>query len=88
MITGPGRGRVLTMSESRIVLRVFRPGTYRLAVRFSRYLTPSVGCAVRGPDGMIRLSLPRAGLVRLAFAPDAGRALAALTGHAARSCAR
>ncbi len=88
MLTGPGRGRVLMMSESRIVLRVFRPGTYRLAVRFSRYLTPSTGCAVRGPDGMIRLLLPRAGRVRLTFSPDAERALAALAGHAARSCAR
>ncbi len=87
ILTGPARGRVLGMSESRIVVRVDAPGTYRIAVRFSRYWEPSLGCAVRGPDGMIRLSVPRAGLVRLSFSPDAGAALAALTGRAARSCA-
>jgi hypothetical protein len=88
IITGPGRARVLAMSESRITASVTRPGTYRLAVRFSRYWRPSAGCAVRGADDMIRLSVPHAGRVRLVFAPDPGRALAALAGHAARSCAR
>jgi hypothetical protein len=87
ILTGPGQGRVLGMTESRIVLRVERPGTYRVAVRFSRYWEPSVGCAARGPDGMIRLSVPRAALVRLDFSPEPGAALAALTGQAARSCA-
>jgi hypothetical protein len=87
ILTGPGRGRVLRMTESRIVLRVERPGTYRVAVRFSRYWEPSVGCAARRSDGMIRLSVPRASLVRLDFSPEPGAALAALTGEAARSCA-
>src|SRR5712691_11444736 len=63
ILTGPGTGRVLRMTESRIVLRVERPGTYRVAVRFSRYWEPSVGCATRGHDGMIRLAVPRASLV-------------------------
>ena len=87
IITGPARAHMVAMTESRIVARIGGPGTYRIAVRFSRYWEPSIGCAVRGPDGMIRLTVPRAGLVRLAFSPDAGAALAALTGHAARSCA-
>ncbi|MDP9261279.1 MAG: hypothetical protein M3O89_04835, partial [Actinomycetota bacterium] len=87
ILTGPGPGRVLRMGESRIVLRVERPGTYRVAVRFSRYWKPSAGCAARGADGMIRLSVPRASLVRLDFSPDPEAALEALTGHAARSCA-
>jgi hypothetical protein len=87
ILTGPGPGQVLRMTQSRIVLRVERPGTYRVAVRFSRYWEPSVGCAARGADGMIRLSVPSASLVRLNFSPDPGAALAALTGHAARSCA-
>ena len=87
IVYGPGAARVLAMTESRIAIRVGRPGTYRLAVRFSRYWHPSAGCAMRGPDGMIRLTVPRAGVVRLGFEFDPGRALAALAGHAARSCA-
>jgi hypothetical protein len=87
IVTGPGVARVLSMSESRIVARVSRPGTYRIAVRASRYWRPSAGCAVRGHDGMIRLTVPRAGRVRLSYAPDPRKALAALSGRAARSCA-
>jgi hypothetical protein len=87
IITGPAPASVLTMRESRVAVHVAAPGTYRIAVRFSRYWEPSLGCAVRGPDGMIRLSVPRAAYVRLDFSPDPGAALAALTGHAARSCA-
>jgi hypothetical protein len=87
IVTGPGPSRVVTMSESRIVVTVARPGTYRIAVRFSRYWQPSAGCAVRGADGMISLSVARPGRVRLAFSPSPQRALAALAGRAARSCA-
>jgi hypothetical protein len=87
ILTGPGPGRVLRMTESHILVRVERPGTYRIAVRFSRYWRPSAGCATKGPDGMIRLTVPRAARVRLSFSPGPGSALAALTGQAARSCA-
>ena len=87
ILTGPARGSVLAMTESRIVARVDAPGTYRVAVRFSRYWEPSLGCVVRGPDGMIRLTVPRAGVVVLHFSPDPGAALAALAGGRARSCA-
>jgi hypothetical protein len=87
IVTGPARARVLTMTQSRLRAWVDRPGTYRFAIRFSRYWEPSIGCAVRGPDGMIRLRVPRAGPVRLSFSPHAGAALAALTGRPARSCA-
>jgi hypothetical protein len=87
LITGPGPARISAMSEDRIAVRVSRPGTYRIAVRFSRYWHPTAGCAVRGPDGMIRLSVPRSGAVRLHFDADPGRALAALAGQAARACA-
>jgi hypothetical protein len=88
IVTGPARGRVLELTESRIVVRVNAPGTYRIAVRFSRYWEPSAGCVGRGEDGMIRLRAPRAGRVEVDFSPDAGSALAALTGRAAPSCAR
>jgi hypothetical protein len=83
----PG-GRVLSMSESRIVLSVPRPGAYRLSVRWSRYWRPSAGCVARTKDGLTRLTVGRAGTVRLSFSPSAGRALSALTGAASRSCAR
>jgi hypothetical protein len=87
ILTGPPGGRVASLTESRIVLAVRRAGTYRLAVRFSRYWRPSLGCALPAEDGMVRLTIPRPGRVSLRFAPDPGRALAALTGGPARSCA-
>ncbi len=83
----PG-GRVLSLRESRIVVTIPRAGAYRLAVRFSRYWTPSAGCATRTKDGMTRLTVQRPGTVRLDFAPSPRRALAALAGGASRSCAR
>jgi hypothetical protein len=88
ILTGPAAARVLKMSQSRIAIRLGAPGTYRLAVRFSRYWKPTLGCVVRGRDGMIRLSVRRAGGIQLTFAPDPRAALAALTGDRARSCAR
>jgi hypothetical protein len=87
IITGPGPARVSQMDESSIVATVARAGTYRVAVRFSRYWQPSIGCVVRAPDGMIRLAVPRPGSIRLEFSPTPKRALAALAGRPARSCA-
>ena len=75
------------MSESRIVVSVASPGTYRVAVRASRYWQPSAGCATKGHDGMIRWTIPRAGRQRLSFSPGPEKALAALTGGKALSCA-
>jgi len=83
----PG-GRVLSMRESRIVVSLAHAGTYRLAVRHSRYWHPSAGCAARTDDGMTRVTVPRAGVVRLDFSPSPRRALSALTGGASRACAR
>jgi hypothetical protein len=86
ILTGPPGGRVVAMTESRIVVSVRRAGDYRLAVRFSRYWQPSAGCATELKDGMTRLSLPRAGRASLKFAPGPGSALSALTGGPTRSC--
>jgi hypothetical protein len=88
IITGPAPAEVVKMGESSIVAAVARPGTYRVAVRFSPYWQPSSGCLKRAPDGMIRLTVPRPGSIRLEFSPTPKRALAALAGRAARSCAR
>src|SRR5262249_46719408 len=87
ILTGPPGARVVSMTESKIVIAVSHAGSYHLAVRFSRYWRPSAGCATRAEDGMIRLMVPGPGQVALRFAADPGTALAALTGRAARSCA-
>jgi hypothetical protein len=88
IITGPAPAEVVKMGESSIVATVARAGTYRVAVRFSRYWQPSSGCLKRAPDGMIRLTVPRPGPIRLEFSPTPTRALAALAGRPAQSCAR
>ena len=87
IITGPRPARLSRMGESTIVATIARAGTYRIAVRFSRYWQTSAGCLRRAPDGMISLSVQRPGPVRLRFFPTPGRALAALAGRPARSCA-
>ena len=87
IVTGAGRARVLALSESKVVVAFARPGTYRVAVRASRYWQPSAGCVTRGDDGMIRWVVPRAGRAKLKFSPGPGKALAALAGGKARSCA-
>jgi hypothetical protein len=87
IISGPAPARVRQLDESSVVATVARAGTYRVAVRYSRYWQPSTGCIKRAPDGMISLSVPRPGSVRLAFSPTPKRALAALAGRPTRSCA-
>jgi len=86
ILTGPPGARVVSLAESRVVVAARRPGSYRLAVRWSRYWQPSAGCATRNHDGMIRLAIARPGRVALKFAPSPRRAFAALAGRAARSC--
>jgi len=86
ILTGPPGGRVVALTESRIVIAARRAGSYRLAVRWSRYWQPSAGCATRNRDGMIRLAIARPGRVALKFAPSPRSAFAALAGRAARSC--
>jgi hypothetical protein len=46
---------------------VQRPGSYRVAVRYSPYWLPSQGCVEEGPDEMLRLVASRAGPVSLRF---------------------
>jgi hypothetical protein len=87
ILTGPLGARVVSLTESRIVLAARHRGSYRLAVRFSRYWRPSAGCLSRTTDGMIRLAIARPGRVSLKFAPNARSALAALAGRSSRSCA-
>lgn len=81
MVTGPGRPRLTSVTESRIGVVVPRGGTYRIAIRWSPYWHASLGCLAKGADGMLRLTTRRPHFVRLAFRVDAARALDELTGR-------
>ena len=87
LVTGPGPANVLELTHTRMSLVIARPGRYRVAVRYSPYWRASAGCVTRGRDAMMRLRVSRAGLVRLRFDVDAGRALAAVAGTPPRACA-
>ena len=84
LAAGPGPARVLHLLPARVLLRVSAPGTYRVAIRFSPYWRTSQGCLSRGSDGMLRLSVARAGRVDLAFHVNLGRGLSVLTGSTPR----
>jgi hypothetical protein len=79
---------VLSLTGSRIVLRVGLAGVYSVDVRYSPYWRPSAGCLSKRQDGLARLTVPRPGVIVLRFQVDAGRAFSALTGDHARTCAR
>jgi hypothetical protein len=60
IITGPGTARLSRMDESSIVATVARRGTYRIAVRFSRYWKTSAGCRNRDRFGCVSRRPPGA----------------------------
>jgi hypothetical protein len=86
IVTGPGRARVLRLTEARIVLQVGRPGWYRVAVGYSPYWRTLQGCLAETRDGMLRLAVPRAGRVVLGFDVAASRLLEALVDSDSRRC--
>jgi hypothetical protein len=86
MLTGPGRPAVLSLTQTRIVMRLHRAGVYRLAVRHSPYWHTSAGCLSRGVDGMLRLAVARPVTLQLAFHLDAHGAMSALRGRHSRGC--
>ena len=71
---------LLSLGESRIRIAVDRPGTVRIAVRYSPYWHASDGCLHEGEDGMLRLTNRRARVVAIVFDVSATRALDALAG--------
>ena len=87
IVTGPGSARVVALHEARVVLDVAHAGTYRVAIRFAPYWQSSAGCVSEGRDGMLRVSVPRAGRVALSFDLDAGAMVAALAGASSGRCA-
>jgi hypothetical protein len=87
VVTGPGEAEVVDVGQGHMLVRLERPGRYRLAVRHSPYWRSDAGCMTRGADGMLRLEAWRAGLVRLEFRVGAKRALAEVVGSARPNCA-
>jgi hypothetical protein len=81
LVRGTGSAAVLKLDETHVVFRVGRAGTYRLAMSYSPYWRASTGCLEPTTDGMIRLHVPRAGVVRLRFVVNASRVFSAVTGN-------
>ena len=80
LITGAHEASVLWMYPTHIVALVDGRGRYKVRIRWSPYWHASSGCVWRGPDGMVRLLAPRAGLVDLRVAVNVTRGLETLTG--------
>jgi hypothetical protein len=87
IVTGEAPARVRSLTQSRIVLSLSKPGRYDVAIRYSPYWRPSVGCLSEREDGMIRYQAPHAGVVVLRFDVSATQALRAVAGHESRVCA-
>jgi hypothetical protein len=86
IVTGPGPSGVVTMREDSMTLRVDRPGTYRIAIRYTPYWHTSAGCVSQGKDRMIRLTMPRPGLARMTFEVDPGGVLTEMAGGKPKPC--
>jgi hypothetical protein len=82
IVSGPGRPTLPTLGESRLVVRVTRGGTYRIAVRWSPYWQASTGCLSHTPEGMLQLRTHEAATVRIVFDVDATSLLDAFAGAA------
>ena len=82
LVTGPGLASVKWLWPTRAVLAVDRPGKYRVALRWSPYWETTQGCVSEGADGMVRLTVRRAGLVQLSFSPSFSSGLETLAGVA------
>ncbi len=88
LVTGTGKAHVISFEHARLVLDVRAPGRYRVAASWSPYWKPTRGCLSRTADGMLWLTVQRAGTVALDVDVTASSALASLEGKAPRRCAR
>jgi hypothetical protein len=86
IVTGPGRARVLSLTQSGALLDVARAGTYRVAIRYTPYWRVSAGCVREARGGMTSLTVPRAGRVTLVFDWTPDRALDVVAGAGASDC--
>jgi hypothetical protein len=80
IVTGPASPKVISTGNNSIVLSLARPGTYRVALRYSPYMTAPNACVRESQDGMILLHARRRGSLTLAFKVTASHALAAISG--------
>ena len=80
MITGPGPATVAALGSAKMQLVVTKPGTYRVAVRWSPYWQAKGACTLKGADGMLRVDAPAAGLINLTFSVSVQRGLETLAG--------
>ena len=81
ILTGPAPARVLRLTATRVIVDLPRPGSYRLAVRFSPYWHADAACLTRGADGMTTIKPRQPGTLQLSFRLNAGSALAAVGGR-------
>ena len=88
LVTGPGPARVLTLSQNGVRLALARPGSYRLAIRYSAYWQARGACFAPGKDGMTIITARRAGVVDIGFDVNAGRVIASLEGARYRGCSQ
>ena len=65
IVTGSSGARVVRLDEAGLTIAVRRPGTYRIATRYSPYWRTSAGCVARTPSGMTQVTVRRGGVVRL-----------------------
>ncbi len=80
LIVGPAPASVMWLWPSRLVAQFDVPGTYRVKVRWTPYWRASQGCVSRTQDGLVRLTVPHAGLTELSFGVSVQRGLQALAG--------
>ena len=80
IVSGPGHPTVTTIGDSNLTLLVAQPGRYRLALRFTPYLTATDACLSETPNGMTIVHATRGGLIDLNFNLSASGALAAISG--------
>ncbi len=87
MITGPAPATLTLLAHAAVEGWVAAPGTYRLRLRYSPYwgVRPAGACVRRVADGMMDITLPRAGGFSVRFADDVGEVLSRLVGSRAAS---
>jgi hypothetical protein len=86
LVTGPGPAPVQSLGADEVVVRLSRPGSYRVATTWSPYWRAPGACVEPNGDGMTRLVASRAGTIRLEFDVTAHAALAALLGRQPQRC--
>ena len=87
ILSGADGTRVLSYSQTGLVLGIPRRGRYRLAVRYSPYSRPSSGCLLVRKDGMTEVISREPGRLTVSFDFDPRSALAVLAGRVTRVCA-